>query len=555
MTAHGLRGLLRGVALRTRLVSVGRRAEVCLLALAGIYALALVAVRLLGLVPDFLLPATVAAVPLGALLVAVVTTGTPRPAEAARLADSAASTKDLFLSAVLLETAAGEYRPLVAEAADARSREVRASAVVPFRPWRGVSLSAGALLALLAGAVFLPQLDPFGEVERRGESERRLGEVAQNRKATELRVAELRKDAETGRPAEVERALAELRKAFDEMKPGERKLNAERLAIEQDRLGDLWRKLSEDGTSQALRRGASAQAFGADARRRAEWRKELAEGKTDALRRELKEMRELAREAQSAADPDARARAARELSERLESLREFASSDAASPELKDALARAMQALSAMQGRTGQASELSEEAARALAESLDLTEQELESLAQAMRNLERLEDALSACRACKSCNGRNGLEGLGKAGAGDGGSQYRSLEDYRKLYEELMSGQCSGGEGPGMGGPGRGRGNVAPEDDKLVTDTKSEKSDSHVGAGRMLLEWKTQGMSDAGEARKAYREAVAGVRQSLSEAIAAEEVPPGYHETIRGYFDSLAPGPAAEGGQPGAGGGG
>ena len=46
------------------------------------------------------------------------------------------------------------------------------------------------------------------------------------------------------------------------------------------------------------------------------------------------------------------------------------------------------------------------------------------------------------------------------------------------------------------------------------------------------------MSEAGEAKKEYRQAMQEVKQGVSEAISQEQVPPGYHEGIRGYFDSI-----------------
>ena len=57
-------------------------------------------------------------------------------------------------------------------------------------------------------------------------------------------------------------------------------------------------------------------------------------------------------------------------------------------------------------------------------------------------------------------------------------------------------------------------------------------------GKMLLEWKTRDVGESGERADQFREAVRGVKQGVSEALQAEQVPPGYHDAIKKYFDTL-----------------
>ncbi|MFH0911929.1 MAG: hypothetical protein V1918_10550 [Planctomycetota bacterium] len=90
----------------------------------------------------------------------------------------------------------------------------------------------------------------------------------------------------------------------------------------------------------------------------------------------------------------------------------------------------------------------------------------------------------------------------------------------------------------MKGPGLGEGGKAPEDETLKTDYKSERSKSALTAGKMLLQWKTRGLSDAGQAEEDYLRQVQEVKQNAGEAVLQEEVPPGYHESIKRYFDTL-----------------
>jgi len=95
-----------------------------------------------------------------------------------------------------------------------------------------------------------------------------------------------------------------------------------------------------------------------------------------------------------------------------------------------------------------------------------------------------------------------------------------------------------GDGEGLGGEGMGEGGVAPEDDSIATDFKTEQSRSPVTAGKVLLSVKTKGLSDKGDASKEYKSAVRAIKQGYSEAILHEQVPPGYHEGIKSYFDNF-----------------
>jgi hypothetical protein len=57
-------------------------------------------------------------------------------------------------------------------------------------------------------------------------------------------------------------------------------------------------------------------------------------------------------------------------------------------------------------------------------------------------------------------------------------------------------------------------------------------------GRMLMEWKTREVSEAGPAREEYLRAVQDVRQQASEAVVQEQIPPGYQMAIKKYFDTF-----------------
>jgi hypothetical protein len=182
---------------------------------------------------------------------------------------------------------------------------------------------------------------------------------------------------------------------------------------------------------------------------------------------------------------------------------------------------------------------SKEACEACEKSLDLAKMELQEIAQSAKDLQALEEALKVIQMAKQLNDKEQLDGDQTEGA-------QSLEEYAEFYAQLMAqlglmeeeeGEFDE-EGNLLGGRGMGRGGKAPEDESVETGFKSEQSKSAVTAGKVLLSVKTKGLSDKGDARKEYREALQKVTQGYNEAILQEQVPPGYHENIKTYFNNL-----------------
>jgi len=102
------------------------------------------------------------------------------------------------------------------------------------------------------------------------------------------------------------------------------------------------------------------------------------------------------------------------------------------------------------------------------------------------------------------------------------------------------GQGQQGNGNGKAGqnPGIGNGGTVGEDDTAKSDFKKEKDKVQLGAGKLLMEWKEEGVGETGQKASDYQQAVRAVKQGVSEAIRNEQVPPGYHSTIQKYFDRL-----------------
>jgi hypothetical protein len=135
--------------------------------------------------------------------------------------------------------------------------------------------------------------------------------------------------------------------------------------------------------------------------------------------------------------------------------------------------------------------------------------------------------------------------LAAAGKLDGadGKDGDSQEDYAALFAakmaELQQQEDPNGQPGGLnGGPGPGDGAKRTEDDAAKTAFKSEKSKSMLADGKMLLQWQSKDVGETGERAEQFSAAVRGVKQGVSEALQAEQVPPGYHDAIKKYFDTL-----------------
>lgn len=532
--------LLREVATRQRLQSMGRWA--CRFALigAGVYALVLLAARLLGLLPDVFEPLTVLIIPALAVAAAVIVHQRADALSAARAVDRATASKDLFLTSAMLDRSPGEYRPLVAEQAVARSAGVRSGTVVPFDWMPGAGRVGAALAALALATLLLPQLDPFGAQEKQRELAKRKTELEKAVQKAEARAEVLRAaplDADHSK--QVNDALERLKQTFNQMKPDQPKANVDRLNEQQKEIGENWRRASEKQMRNASRVDGAQRLRSVDRKKAEQWKKDLAEGKTDGLKQELAELAELAKELQDTNDQAQKQQLQQQLQQRLSAMQSFAQQNMSSPELNSALQQAMEQLQ-MASQDG----MSQQAMAALQSSLQLSELEMQQMAQTLRDMQAMEQALQSIQMAKQLNSMQPLDGAQC-------KQCQGMGDYMKLYAQMIS-QCQGegqgrglygmymvgGKGSGMGGPGQGEGNIAPEDESITTGFQPEKSRSAITAGRMLLEWKVQEDAKAGEVNQQYAEALDQVKQGVSEAVLQERVPPGYHDAIKRYFDTI-----------------
>lgn len=526
--------LLQEVAWRMYAVQLARRTFVWFVVLAIVYAGLLLTARLTGLIPDVFAPETLLWVPGVGLVGALLTTRKPDPSQAARCADRSQQTHDLFLTLTMLDRSIGEYKPLVGRDAEARAATLRGAAVLPFvwdRPAviRGVAMPA-ALGVLALGIVLLPSLDPFAVQAAAKEKAAIAERVAESKKQTEARKAQLKKraDLENENSDEVAEALERLKADFKKMRKNEKLPNSERLAVNQKSLGAKWRKLNGEQLKELMNGEELDQRFGGEsAEEMRQWQRELQQGSSEKLQEAIEQLKQDLQQLAKTNDPVERSELMRKVEKQLKEMSDFATKEAGSQPLAAALQRAKDQMTALQ--KGESEKLQQEALQALQESLELSQMEAENLAQAARDMKSLEEALQLISMSKRLNSEEKLDG-------EACENCQSLSDYAELYQQMMAGME--GTGPGGGEEGFGEGGEMPEDESVKTDFVDETSKTAVQKGKVLLSMKTKGMSDTGEARKEYRAALTDVKQGVAEAIEQEQIPPGYIETIQRYFDNI-----------------
>lgn len=500
------------------------------LILSGIVGAALVASWFYGNVHSQFVALSVIGIPVAAGCIAFGFHRRPTTIEAARHIDRHTGTKDLFLTVALLEKSAGEYQPLVAKSAETKAAKILPAAVLPYQWTLGVGLRTAAATVLFAGVIGLHMLPKFVyDVAAAEQDQRRHEKLAETKKATELRAKEIKSDAEEREESpEVKQATEGLANALKQMKPQFKVQNAIELGKQQKHLGEMWRKISAEKLKDLLAKSPQEQDFGLASKSNLQkWAKELQDGSTESLRKQLDELKEEIQQLQKTSDPIKKQELEQKLKKKMKELQEFAQEKANSKPLAAALERAMKQIemAKMEG-------LNTESLDAAMQSMDLAKMELKEIAQSAKDLKALEEALKVVQMAKRLNEKEKLDG-------ESGEGPLTLADYEELYAQLMEGMD--GDGEGLGGEGQGSGGKAPEDDAAVTGFKTEQSKSSLVAGKVLLSLKTKGLGEGEKdpnAGKNYGTLVQQVKQGVDEAILQEQIPPGYRDGIKKYFDTL-----------------
>ncbi|HEX9047802.1 MAG TPA: hypothetical protein VF988_12315 [Verrucomicrobiae bacterium] len=525
MNQPGVQNFLRRVGQRKRVVNFARQGRAFVLIALGVYLLALLLSRLLGVLPGWFSPVSLAAWLAGVLLAALIFHRRPAHGEAARLVDAHLGTLDLFLTASQIEHSLGDYQELVLRQAETRAADVPPQKVVPYAWQRDTVRVAGVVAVLVLGIYFLPQFDPFKIHQRQKQVAEQHERVRELNKATQARAALLEQKRSGEQTDVTKQALANLEKVLLAAKPNDKAGTLTKLNEQQKALGQLWRQANEEKLKNALNLPPTAQSFGlADPQKAQQLRNDLQKGDVSSARKELDELKQKAEELAQAKDPMEREKLRQELMDRLQNLKDTLGQQTSSQAVDSDLQRAMEQL-AMCNSPG----LSGEALKGMSDSLRLTQEELQQLAKAMADMKSLEEALKALQMAKALHGLQPLDGKDFAQFGD-------LSAYASFCQGKCQSLCPI---PGMGmGPGQGIGPRPYGDDNDKTDFHPEKSPSQLQPGKMLMEWKTREVSEAGPAREEYLRAVADVRQQASEAIVSEQIPPGYQAAIKKYFDTL-----------------
>ena len=530
--------LLSQTANRLRLAAVAARAHRALLGLAAIFAIALIGSRLLGLLPlAWFRWESLLVVPVAAILAGIIFARRPAPDLVARIVDERSGSKELFLSATMMQDSAAEFAPVVREQAEQIAPTLRAANLVPFRFGPQVRNGMVALAILAAGTQWLPHLDLLKMEQGRQAATQQDKKLAETKKLTELRKEELKEKGGMLKE-QVEQALTKLDKTLKDMKPELKADNAKKLNEQAQDVSDLWKKATADLPKLMENVERTAQQFGANeqAREMKEMIEKLKKGDASALNKALEETRKKLEELAKMPDGAERKKQMDQMAKELAKLSNQMKEQLGDKGANEALKRALEQMGMAKNQ-----DAAKEALQAAADSLNLTKEELERMAENFKDANNLEDALKNLAKAKQLNQDGKLDGADAADA-------KTMADYEKLYKELMGDGEGNGDGQGQGqgngqgkagqNPGRGNGGTPGEDPNAVTKTKDEKTKTKMGAGKLLMQWKEEGVGETGAKAQDYQEAVKAVREGVTEAIRNERIPPGYHGAIQKYFDRL-----------------
>lgn len=517
--------LVNRVQSRMKLTALSWSVYLWLVVLGLVFAVGVLAGRLTGYGAEWFNLQTIGIVPALSLLGGWLTYRRPKQGDAARVVDRYSNSKDLFLALSYLESAVGGYQPLVTRSAENTAKSIRPQLVVPWHAWSPTRNLLVLCACLAAGLVWLPQLDPFGQIQASNQVVQEKKELAESRRLTAMRTEALKKSAKE-HPAtkESSKAIDELKKLLKTAKPQDSKKNQQELAGVQKGLNNEWKKLDAGKLREMLNQGQLSQEFGEASGRQKEWMKEIRDGKVDELKKELEEIKKMAEELASTKDPIKKQELEKKLKKKLRDLQQFAEKKTSKKELANALERAMNQLQ----MATKGDKVDPEAMNALKESLDLTDKEMEQLAKDVKDLKNVEDAMQLSQMAQQLNRAGKLDGQ-KCENCDG------LADYEELLKELL-GEME--EGSGMGDRGQGEGGKAEENEASKSEFKDENDSSPVKAGKMLMSLSSKGEGEKGESKQQYQDLVRSLQQGVSEAIRREDIPPGYQENIKKYFEDL-----------------
>ena len=260
--------LIKRVQQRMALAVWGQKIFVSFCITLGVYLALMLFSRFSGYLSDWFTLPSLGVVAVGTIVLSIILFRKPDNEQAARLIDQNQKTKDLFLTVTMLEEAIGNYKPLVIQDAEQQAVKIQPAQVVPFVWARrfAICCSAGLVLFLL------------------------------------------------------------LESDFRKMVPGKKLENAETLAARQKSLGSQWRKRAEENMKSMMMKTDQAQKFGGMSKEEGmqKWSKELQEGSTQSLMKEMEELKEKLQRLQKETDPVKREQLKNEIQKKMKEMESFA---------------------------------------------------------------------------------------------------------------------------------------------------------------------------------------------------------------------------------------
>ena len=571
--------LLSSVQSRLKRNSFLGRFGLSLIIFGTIFLLTILTARLTGLVPD-IFEAHFILVPIFiSLALAMLLPSRIKKTDAAREVDSYAKSDDLFLTCSTLQSAAGEFKELINGQADTKAEKLKADKITEIN-WQKPATTL-CIIGLLYGLfiLYLPQLDPFGKEEERAKIEQKKKVQEEEKKQTEDRLLVLKKQEDL--PKDSEQIKAELTEIFKDMKKLPPKENIKKIRDERRKIAKAWSDKNRDLQSEKTSKQMKSQNFGAMSQEMKKIGQDLKNGDTKSAQAKLQKLANELREASNLDDIDKRNQKIADLKKQMTQLKDSLSENLGADSVKAAIDRAMRQM----GDDGMESLMD------AAQSMELSERELSRLQKMMDEMDDLQDLMQTAQNAEQYSQN---QQQSQNGSGEGQTpEYESFEDYQEYFNQQKSemsdcetcqasgqcqscngtgkdkdgnkcsdcegkGNCGGCNGTGQGsgsgssqmtGQGQGQGNgrgtgqrgqgggVVGENEDAETSQKREQASSKNQPGKILMQWKTKGVSESGQVTVEYQEAIEEIKAGVDEAIAKEKIPPGYHNVIKKYFSS------------------
>ncbi len=473
----------------------------------------------------------------------------PSRMQVALLLDERLKLKERFSTTLAMSESKDPFALAACREARQTAQLVRPKGYFPIKPTKFWLYAMSMWFIVVILFLFMPQKDLLGFLKREHEQQEQARQVQLAQKDIKQKTSAVKLAVKQLGDPELDAELAELA----EMPKGAKPDMAKRQAIR--KLGDIGDKLKEMQTnmrpesvelmqqmfkqlrgmpnafSQQLRLALAQGNFSKASDLMKQYQKQLLEGKLSEQQRKAlsEQLQNLARQLQELA------RKNEQFEAELEKL----------------------------GLNKKLAKLNEEQLRKALQKQGLSKEKIEQLLQKM----------AACRsACSRCSG------IGKAmaacGAGAGGLSgdelaalaeqldelevmrqqimltQATLDEIERAIGRLGQGMCQdpGCQGPfreglaerfgsGTGGPGRGYGPRASDEDGQTT-TKKTRIQNKPGEGPVVASWYIKGTQVKGQAKRDFSEVIQAGRDSAAEAISENQIPRRYEESVKKYFGQL-----------------